>query len=662
MNISNDLTFTTFNDFELSRVSGNTINNDSTSFDDLPQYNYNEFDNGFVNHLDSASAQVNQLCRYYSIDEFNQSPISKGLSMFHLNSRSLNKNFNDIADFLSTLHDNFSVIGFSETWFTNNISPLINIDNYTLVDKHREGKRGGGVCMFVHNKISYKMRDDISVFDNIMESVFIEISISNRSILIGVLYRPPNGSISDFNNSINNIFNQVTKEKKDCYLMGDFNIDILHQNSVEFTNVMYANNFYPLITKPTRVSPTSATLIDNILTNAAYFHSSCGVLVTDLTDHFPVFCKSYMSPPKEEDTSKFRNFSNNNIINFISQVEAINWHPVVSDTNVNSSFDKFNSILSSVYNDCFPLIQASNKTKKKRHPWITSGILKSIKQKNKLFKAYLKNPSDVSKTSYCKYRNKLNHVLRIAKKNYFSKKFYDVQNDAKGTWSIINSLLNKNNKSKYSILSSFKTGENNSPDPKQVADEFNRYFIEVGPSLSRQIKSNRQPSSYLTNDTFNSHSLFLFPTSKEEILKIASHCLKPNKAAGYDEFKPSVIKKIIHLIANPIMHICNISMSSGIFPDKMKVAKVIPVFKKGNPKLYSNYRPISVLSCFSKILERLIYNRVITFLDKHNILYDGQYGFRHGVSTELALVHAVDKLYNALENKLTSIGIFLDLS
>ena len=110
------------------------------------------------------------------------------------------------------------------------------------------------------------------------------------------------------------------------------------------------------------------------------------------------------------------------------------------------------------------------------------------------------------------------------------------------------------------------------------------------------------------------------------------------------------------------MHICNISMSSGIFPDKMKVAKVIPVFKNGNPKLYSNYRPISVLSCFSKILERLIYNRVITFLDKHNILYDGQYGFRHGVSTELALVHAVDKLYNALENKLTSIGIFLDLS
>ena len=115
------------------------------------------------------------------------------------------------------------------------------------------------------------------------------------------------------------------------------------------------------------------------------------------------------------------------------------------------------------------------------------------------------------------------------------------------------------------------------------------------------------------------------------------------------------MKEIIPLIATPLTHICNVSLSSGIFPDKMKTAKVIPVYKKGDPKSYGNYRPISVLSCFSKVLERIVYNRLSDFLNKHNAIFDGQYGFRQGLSTELALSDAVDKFYSAFDKKKTYI-------
>ena len=128
--------------------------------------------------------------------------------------------------------------------------------------------------------------------------------------------------------------------------------------------------------------------------------------------------------------------------------------------------------------------------------------------------------------------------------------------------------------------------------------------------------------------------------------KTATDSLDPRKAAGIDNLKPHIVKKVLPFILRPLCHIFNLSLSTGTFPDKLKLAKVIPLFKKGNANTLSNYRPVSILPCFSKILERLMFNRLNTFLSKFNILYDNQYGFRPGHSTELALADAIDKLYS----------------
>ena len=116
------------------------------------------------------------------------------------------------------------------------------------------------------------------------------------------------------------------------------------------------------------------------------------------------------------------------------------------------------------------------------------------------------------------------------------------------------------------------------------------------------------------------------------------------------------------MISVPLSCIFNLSLCEGVFPDKLKVAKVYPVFKKGNKSDMNNYRPISVLSVFSKILERIVYKRVYSFLEKNNILYGSQFGFCKGLSTSMALLEFLNKIVDAFEKDSFVMGIFIDLS
>ena len=123
-----------------------------------------------------------------------------------------------------------------------------------------------------------------------------------------------------------------------------------------------------------------------------------------------------------------------------------------------------------------------------------------------------------------------------------------------------------------------------------------------------------------------------------------------------------MVKSVIDLISVPLSCIFNRSICEGVFPEKLKLAKVSPVFKKGNKSDMNNYRPISVLSVFSKILERIVYKRVYSFLEENNILYGSQFGFRKGLSTEMALLEFLNKIVDAFEKDSFVMGIFIDLS
>lgn len=417
----------------------------------LPADNINiERSNPDVNHL------VHTPCKYFDIDSFNKLCLANktGFTIFHHNSRSLIKNFNDITTFISLLSNDFSIIGFTETWFNNRSSPLTHLNNYTLVENHRDERRGGGVCLFVNNNICFKERLDLSIFNESIESIFIEVTETHtkKKMIIGCIYRPPSGSIDDFNFNVQHISNIISHHNYDSYIMGDFNIDLSDVNkSTGFLNLLYSTGFNPTITKPTRITATSATILDNIVTNVEST-TIPGILVTDISDHFPIFL---LIPTKNNRPMNFmyrRNYKPDNIRRFNYEIENKNWNDVLSQTDVNAAYNTFFESFNYTYNNCFPICYVSKrKRRKKKHPWITTGMLTSIKRKNKLFKSYLTAPTDVNKATYKHYRNKLNHIIRFSKRLYFYDKFKNNRNNISVTWNTINEVLNTNRK-KVDIL------------------------------------------------------------------------------------------------------------------------------------------------------------------------------------------------------------------
>ena len=151
---------------------------------------------------------------------------------------------------------------------------------------------------------------------------------------------------------------------------------------------------------------------------------------------------------------------------------------------------------------------------------------------------------------------------------------------------------------------------------------------------------------------------YIRPVTEIEIVDIISD-FKDN-AAGWDELKPSVIRGIKEFINMPLRHICNLSFNTRVFPWELKVANIVPIFKSGDDMLFSNYRPVSVLPVFSKVIERLMYNRLIGFINDNDLLYEYQFGFQKGKSTYMALVILLDKISQAFENGECVVGVFLD--
>ena len=442
--------------------------------------------------------------------------------------------------------------------------------------------------------------------------------------------------------------------------MGDLNINLLNHDNAsvnEFLSAIHLNSFVPLIDKPTRVTETSSSLIDNILTNNYGSNVLSGLFYNDITDHFPVFQITHFKFHAQcTPTRKFRCINESTIRAFEEKVYNVDWSDVFNCTDTDEVYNMFIDMLSKVYDDVF--VMGDSKTKRKiiKKPWITVSILKKIRLKNKLFKKYRKNCTDDNKKRYVKVRNNVTKILRCARINYYKLKFQLFKGNMKKTWNMINELLGKCKKN----LPSYVTINGiDVHDEKDIANNFNTYFVNIGASMANSIQQDDNFVDFLSGRCNN--TIFLKPVKETEILEIIKN-MNSSSSSGIDDISPLVVKKIIYGIVKPLCFIYNLSFSSGIVPLKLKTAKVTPVYKKKDIHDISNYRPISVLPVFSKILERLAYNRIFDFLYKNTILNEFQYGFMKNVSTEMALIDLHDYVVNSFANKLYTVGVFLDLS
>ena len=401
----------------------------------------------------------------------------------------------------------------------------------------------------------------------------------------------------------------------------------------------------------------SKTLIDHIYTNSPEKVVKSGICLAELSDHLPCFCtiSSKLMPNSQQ--KYYRDYSNFENNKFIEDLHKINFMSFV-ESDINKSMNNIVNTLQSLTDKHAPIRKASNTKKRQlRKPWISNSILRSIKKRQKLFKTHYLSGDPYKVRQYKIYNNKLNKVKSIAKKNCFEQQFAINKNNIKTTWELIGMIINRDKKKNIDIP---KLIYNNKcyVDKLDICNKFNAHFINTGSNLANNLPRSQLDPLQFINCSFPNSFVFN-AVSSYEILDLINNLNTNTSSIGTSV---RFIKLARNNISEALAEVINLSLAQGVVPDIIKISKVIPVYKGGESFDPVNYRPISILSSFSQIFEKLVQKQLISYVEKHEILTQCQFGFRKNHSTEQAIAEITDNFKKSSDNNLFTCGVFLDFA
>ena len=428
----------------------------------------------------------------------------------------------------------------------------------------------------------------------------------------------PNTKVEDFNVTLNRIVEPL-KNKYEIILIGDFNVDLLRENNHTntFCNTLISNNLFPTILEPTRVASvqrngeyiTTESLIDNIFINTQ-LHFKSGLINSTISDHFPVFISiqhDTFQQLDENKTIKYRTFDDFSIkkFNFALSRSLVSLLDGVFDPK--TAYTKFHKLINELYNKYFPIKTRVLSKKAQSKPWVNQSLVNRIKIRDKLGK--LSSKGRIDRNIYTRFRNLLTSQIRASKATYFNNQFDKCKSNIRKTWKIINNTTKKQKSNRQITIYE----NENKVSMVDVPNKFIDYFSNIANTLVSEIPPVEvSPESYLSNTNYS--SFFMSPIVSKEV-ETAINNLKDNGSGVY-KISTLVLKDVKSTISCSLSNIFNLCIKFGHFPDELKIGCITPVYKKGDKTNVSSYRPICSLSPFSKIFERIIYDRMIKFIDK----------------------------------------------
>ena len=573
-------------------------------------------------------------------------PSAEGLRVGFLN---INHAFNKIDELSSIIHNSgkqFHLFCCAESRLTKYMSDDdVSIPGYSSVRLDPTLAKQTGLILYICQSVTYKR---ITSFENYgVEAIWIEVRIKrNKPILVGFVYRNPSEQ-SDWFDRFNEMMEAVTLTNNEIILSGDFNID-LQKPSKRWTQIYESFGLCQLIDTPTRVTSSSKTLIDHIYVSTRQNilevccpHSGC-------SDHFPV-CFTWLRqgakiPKPGHKLVTYRSFAKFNEDAFLLDLAHSSISNVYQFSDPEQAIEFWHKTFLDIYNKHAPF-----KTKRVKHtrepPWLDKEIKEAINKRNNL--------SETKNEEFKKQRNKVVSMKRSAKKKYFRELCSDSsKNKSKSIWKAINCLIGKNT-------------EKPQVDIKNIsANSLNSHFSNIASST---VKIDKSCSNDLTElkDFCNSKKitspLVIPPITVAEVYFSLIH-LKQTCTRGFDDLDGKVLKLSAPVITDSLTYIYNRCIDKCFFPNFLKQAKIIPIYKSGRKTDPSNYRPISILSVLSKPLEKHIYKYFKSHISKYNLLHPNQSGFRENHSCHTALINLIDEwLNNINENKFTGV-LFADFA
>jgi hypothetical protein len=567
------------------------------------------------------------------------------------------------------------VIAIQEIWDLR-YPDLVPLDGFNpIIFKKRRDMRGGGVGFYVRNGLKAELIETLSPFENkIIEAITIQLSYPSidKKVLLSCIYRS-NGPVAgitasqqldNFMEKFSLLLSDLNATNKTSYVFLDANINLLNLHNPDVSNYMNCileKGFLQVITKATRIHNDSKSLIDHVLSNSRSLNICSGTLISDISDHFFTFLMPNCAPVlmHSHRTIISRDFSVVNLHEFRDQLEAADWNHVYNQLEVDTAYEEFWSTYNTLFNQTFQLKrQRFNKNIHKKQKFMTNGLLISRKTKNILHKTSIANPTVENLSKFKNFKTVYQRVLRAAKKLYFTSKIEQNAKSPKKTWETLNEIMGKSKK--MDNVDKINIEGNLESDPTEIANHFNRFFTAVGSQISDSVLPiNKNPEDFI-NYGRDVPDLLLQNTTPEHIQKVIKN-LQPKYSNDAQGVSTKMVKLIGKGISYPLAHIFNLSLRDGVFPNKLKLCRVIPIFKAGDPLECDNYRPISLLSSISKILEKIVSKKLIDHLLTNDLLYTHQYGFLPGRSTEHNLLQITNYISQALNEGNYCVGVFLDL-
>lgn len=547
------------------------------------------------------------------------------------------------------MNTKIDILVLTECW-TNIDNPPPSLEGYKSYHTKRYINQNDGVVAYVLNSLNCTASEPI-----FSEGNFLILKLNDDYHII-CSYRPPcYKNPTPYLKSLDSILS-ATKSRH-IILTGDINLNTLASDSCanisSYLCLMAEHSLHQGIDKRTRMD----SCLDHFMIKS---DSEWKTFILDplVTDHCPIVLQMHSAPKRKSSIPVKQSKINFEAIG--TMLSTTSWDNLYSINDVNLAAITLSNELQNIIQN-----NTSNRTTSKRtrplKPWMTISVVKAIRKKDRLHKRAKKAPTNIEmQRKYTSYRNICYRIVKYLKRQYYQTKLRQSHGNTKETWNVIKEVCNIT-KSKTSPDHLLKLKDT----PVESLNQVNDFFTTIGSNLADKILKNLNQSesslaSVATNSKEPANSMLFYPTDVVEIKKIINK-LKSHSAPGYDKI-PTILFKTYHkYLLEPLTYLYNLSLEKGVFPNIFKIAIVTPIYKAGEKDQASNYRPISVLSILSKILEKIVNKRLMTYLEKNNLISVNQYGFRNNRSTNDAVLKLSSIVTSHLDKERKSIGLFLDL-
>lgn len=573
------------------------------------------------------------------------------LRVLQFNIRGINDldKFDTFKEILQRYSSRIDVVVLGETWLKADRTGLYQLNGYKGIFSCRTHSHGG-LAVFVRSDLT--IEGTINTTYEGFHHISCTIKTCGKYIDVHAVYRPP---LFDFNLLLARFESIISSVRSghELILVGDINIavnDLENSKTIEYLQLLESYQVSMTNTETTR--PVSSNILDHVICSERLAEAVVNeTIVCELSDHCLILSTFEISAPTlvkllHKDIVDHRRLEEL----FVNSMAGLS-STLTANDRLCYVIDSYNTALE----QCTRRVTVQAKLKG-HCPWMTLDTWKLLHIKENLLEKSRKNPTDERLKVLLRHAsNKLNAAKAKAKRNYYTGRLDN--SNQRNTWNVVNEVLGRE-RSKSAIQALNYNGRTIS-EGTEICECLNEYFCNVGKHLADSIVSDRDIFKFGTLKRLD-NSIFLSPSTIAEVSSLIQG-LNPKKSAGPDNIPISFVKNHHSFFAALLVGVFNEIILTGQFPQCLKIAKVVPILKSGDAKESNNYRPISTLSVLDKIIEKLIASRLVDYLNRFELLFSHQYGFRQGSSTLTAAVDLVDAIYSAMDSQKFVGALFIDL-